>query len=93
MGLVDKIQGVQFSRMSLIPSCDYTPLPRNWVPDHERVLREYIRLQDPKLFCGLHRSIKHEALSVPQDEISEILWDCKTIGVHRLLSNPKRNET
>lgn len=93
MGLVDKIQGVQFSRMSLIPSCDYTPLPRNWVPDHERVLREYIRLQDPKLFCGLHGSIKHEALSVPQDEISEILWDCKTLGVRRLLSNPKRNET
>ncbi|XP_058196147.1 nuclear intron maturase 1, mitochondrial [Rhododendron vialii] len=89
MGLVDKIEGVQFSRMSLIPSCDYTPLPRNWVPNHERVLHEYIRLQDPKFFCALHRSIKQEALSVPQDEISEILWDCKTLGVHRLLSNPK----
>jgi hypothetical protein len=31
MGLVDVIEGVQFARMSSIPSCDYTPFPRNWV--------------------------------------------------------------
>ncbi|XP_057466300.1 nuclear intron maturase 1, mitochondrial [Actinidia eriantha] len=88
MGLVDAIEGVQFSRMSLIPSCDYTPFPRNWVPDHERVLREYIRLQDPKLFGELHKAVKREGLRVPQDEISEILWDCKTHGIRRFLSNP-----
>lgn len=85
MGLVDAIEGVQFSHMSLIPSCDYTPFPRNWVPEHERVLCEYIKLQDPKFFCDLHRSIKHEGLSLPQDEISEIVWDYKTFGVWRHL--------
>ncbi|THF98218.1 hypothetical protein TEA_029960 [Camellia sinensis var. sinensis] len=90
MGLVDTIEGVQFSRMSLIPSCDYTPFPRNWVPDHERVLHEHIRLQDPKFFCELHRSVKQEGLSMPQDEISQILWDCKTLGVQSFLSNREK---
>ncbi|XP_023633048.1 nuclear intron maturase 1, mitochondrial [Capsella rubella] len=80
MGLVDAIEGVQFSRMSLIPSCDYTPFPRNWIPNHEQLLQEYIRLQDPKFFCELHRSIKREGLTLPQDEISEVVWDFKTLG-------------
>ena len=87
MGLVDAIEGVQFSHMSLIPTCDYTPFPRNWIPDHEQVLHEYIRLQDPKFFCELHRSIKRQGLSLPQDEISEIVWDYKTLGVRRYQSS------
>ena len=81
MGLVDAIEGVQFSHMSLIPSCDYTPFPRNWVPDHERVLHEYIKLENPKFFCELHRSIKRQGLSLPQDEIAETVWHFKTLGV------------
>ncbi|XVF75924.1 hypothetical protein PTKIN_Ptkin13bG0225900 [Pterospermum kingtungense] len=87
MGLVDAIERVQFSRMSLIPSCDYTPFPRNWVPDHEQLLHEYIRLQDPKFFCNLHRAIKREGLSLPQDEISGIVWDYKTLGIWRYRDN------
>ncbi|KAF3967205.1 hypothetical protein ACB098_04G052300 [Castanea mollissima] len=87
MGLVDAIEGVQFSHMSMIPSCDYTPFPRNWIPDHEKVLLEYIRLQDPKYFCDLHRSIKQQGLSLPQDEISDIVWDYKTLGIWNRLSN------
>ncbi|CAE5958862.1 unnamed protein product [Arabidopsis arenosa] len=83
MGLVDAIEGVQFSRMSLIPSCDYTPFPRNWIPNHEQVLQEYIKLQDPKFFCELHRSIKQKGLTLPQDEISEVVWDFKTLGAWR----------
>ncbi|KAJ4958693.1 hypothetical protein NE237_025804 [Protea cynaroides] len=91
MGLVDAIDAVQFSHMSLIPSCDYTPFPRNWVPDHERVLHEYIRLQDPRFFCELHRSVKHEGLTMPQDEISNIVWDYKTRGVRGC--QPRDDET
>ncbi|KDP37963.1 hypothetical protein JCGZ_04606 [Jatropha curcas] len=90
MGLVDAIEGVQFSHMSLIPSCDYTPFPRNWIPDHERVLHEYIRLQDPKFFCELWRSIKHQSLTLPQDEISEIVWDYKTLGIRRYQSSGEK---
>ncbi|XP_009381208.2 nuclear intron maturase 1, mitochondrial [Musa acuminata AAA Group] len=81
MGLVDAIDGIQFSHMSLIPSCDYIPFPRNWVPDHELVLREYIKLQDPKFFCELHKSIKQQELSSPQDDISKVVWDYKVFGV------------
>lgn len=87
MGLADAIERVQFSHMSLIPSCDYSPFPQNWVPGHERVLHEYIRLQDPKFFCDLHKSIKHGGLCLPQDLISEIVWDFKTLGVWRYLSH------
>ncbi|CAG7864319.1 unnamed protein product [Brassica rapa] len=90
MGLVDAIDGVQFSRMSLIPSCDYTPFPRNWIPNHEQVLQEYIKLQDPKFFCELHRSIKRKGLTLPQDEISEVVWDFKTLGAWRSKCESKR---
>lgn len=86
-GLADAIERVQFSHMSLIPSCDYSPFPRNWVPGHERVLHEYIRLQDPKFFCDLHKSIKRDGLCLPQDQISEIVWNFKTVGVWRYLSH------
>ncbi|XP_027932796.1 nuclear intron maturase 1, mitochondrial isoform X2 [Vigna unguiculata] len=81
MGLVDAIEGVQFSHMSLIPSCDYTPFPRNWTPDHERLLHEYIKLENPKFFCELLRSVKQKGLNLPQDEISQMVWDYKTRGV------------
>ncbi|KAL8032258.1 hypothetical protein ABFX02_13G084300 [Erythranthe guttata] len=80
MGLVDAIEGVQFSRMSYIPSCDYTPFPRNWVPDHEKLLREYIKLQDAKFFCELNKSVKKQGLCLPQDKISKIVWDFKILG-------------
>ncbi|RAL50275.1 hypothetical protein DM860_007949 [Cuscuta australis] len=81
MGLVDTIEGVQFSRMSFIPPCDYTPFPRKWAPHHERVLKEYARLQDPKFFCELLKSVKRRSQSLPQDEVSGIVWDYKTLGV------------
>lgn len=81
MGLVDAIEGVQFSRMSFIPSCDYTPFPRNWVPDHEKLLREYIKLQDAKFFCELNKSVKRQGLCLPQDKISKIVWDYKILGL------------
>ncbi|XP_023001400.1 nuclear intron maturase 1, mitochondrial [Cucurbita maxima] len=87
MGLVDAIEGVQFSRMSMIPSCDYTPLPRNWVPHHENVLREYIKLQDQELFSELHKVVKRKGLSLPQDEISEIVWGYKTLGACHFKAN------
>ena len=93
MGLVDAIEGVQFSHMSMIPSCDYTPFPRNWIPDHEKVLLEYIRLQDPKYFCDLHRSIKRQGLSLPQDEMSDIVWTIKYSGFRTVCPMKKTIQT
>ncbi|KMS95937.1 hypothetical protein BVRB_003730 [Beta vulgaris subsp. vulgaris] len=80
LGLVDAIEGVQLSHMSLIPSCDYTPFPCVWIPEHEQILLEYIKLQDARFFSELLKSIKTQGLSVPQNEISEIVWDFKTLG-------------
>ncbi|XP_039119976.1 nuclear intron maturase 1, mitochondrial [Dioscorea cayenensis subsp. rotundata] len=82
MGLVDAIDGVRFSHMSLIPSCDYTPFPRNWIPHHEMVLQEYIKLQDPKFFYQLYKSVKQQDLNPPQEDISKTVWDYKVRGVH-----------
>ncbi|KAG9448019.1 hypothetical protein H6P81_014147 [Aristolochia fimbriata] len=92
MGLVDAIEGVQFSHMSFIPSCDYTPFPRNWIPYHERILQEYIRLQDPKFFCELLKEVKREGLCLPQDDLTKIVWDYKVQGVRggRSYMNVKR---
>ncbi|XP_024978349.1 nuclear intron maturase 1, mitochondrial [Cynara cardunculus var. scolymus] len=80
LGLADAIEGIRFSHMSMIPSCDYTPFPRNWIPDHERVLLDYIKLQDLKFFSQLQRSVKEQSLSLPQDMLGEIVWDYKTLG-------------
>lgn len=86
MGVVDAIDGVQFSHMSLIPSCDYMPFPRNWIPEHEQILNEYVKLQDPKLFCELNKSVKREKLSSPQDDIAKIVWNYKVCGIYSLKS-------
>lgn len=88
MGLVDAIDGVQFSHMSLIPPCDYTPFPRNWEPRHARLLREYIRLQDPKQFCELYRSVKRQDVSFPQEDMSKIVWYLKVCGIRGLQKLP-----
>ncbi|KAL9224339.1 hypothetical protein vseg_000383 [Gypsophila vaccaria] len=90
LGVADPIEGVQFSHMSLIPSCDYAPFPRVWIPEHEQVLLEYIKLQDPKYFCELLATIKVQGLITPQNEMSETVWDFKTLGVHRFGIDPKR---
>ncbi|MFS7948702.1 putative RNA-directed DNA polymerase [Helianthus anomalus] len=92
LGLADAIEGVRFSHMSMIPSCDYTPFPRMWVPDHERVLLDYIKLQDLKFFCELQRSVKDGSLCSPQDMLGEIVWDYKTLGARNLgFQRGKRN--
>ncbi|XP_023763288.1 nuclear intron maturase 1, mitochondrial [Lactuca sativa] len=83
LGLADAIEGIRFSHMSMIPSCDYTPFPRKWVPHHERVLLDYIKLRDLKLFCELQRSVKEQRLCLPQDMLGEIVWDYKTLGLKR----------
>jgi hypothetical protein len=93
MGVVDFIVGVQFARMSSIPSCDYTTFPRNWVPHHELVLHEYIKLQDPKFFCTLHKLIKRRKISSPQDDISRMVWHYNVHGVYdNSRSSKKLNE-
>lgn len=81
MGLVDVIEGVQFAHMSMIPSCDYTPLPRSWVPYHELVLREYVKLQDPQFFCQLYKEARRGELESPQDFVAGVVWDYKVRGV------------
>ncbi|KAE8681850.1 hypothetical protein F3Y22_tig00111303pilonHSYRG00093 [Hibiscus syriacus] len=81
------------------PAPEYSDLLRmglvDAIEDHEKLLREYITLQDPKFFCDLHRTIKREGLSLPQDEISEIVWDYKTLGIrrYRSLSTNESNAT
>ncbi|XP_078437256.1 intron maturase, type II family protein [Wolffia australiana] len=82
MGLVDAIEGVQFSRFSLIPTCDYAPFPRNWVPHHERVLDELLRLQNPKVLGELMGS-GFGGRRLPLDEMSRIVWSVKVNGQQR----------
>ncbi|XVE57509.1 hypothetical protein DITRI_Ditri04bG0096300 [Diplodiscus trichospermus] len=77
MGLVESIDGLQYTRMSLIPETDYTPFPSNWRPDHEKALIEYIRLDDPKTLEEQRSSIGEQGLISPQDYISMLVWNYK----------------
>ncbi|EXB57734.1 putative mitochondrial protein ymf11 [Morus notabilis] len=77
MGLVESIDGLHYTRMSLVPETDYTPFPSNWRPDHEKALLEYIRLEDPKTLEEQRCCIKEQGLLLPQDYISMLVWNYK----------------
>ncbi|KAK2988097.1 hypothetical protein RJ640_023846 [Escallonia rubra] len=83
MGLAESIDGLQYTRMSLVPETDYTPLPTGWRPDHEKALLEYIRLYDPKTVEEQRSCLKEQGLISPQDHISMLVWNYKrnAIGV------------
>lgn len=77
MGLVDSVDGLQYTRMSLVPDTDHKPFPRGWRPDHEKVLMEYIRLEDPKTLEEQRNCLKEHGLISPQDQISMLVWNLK----------------
>ncbi|KAL5973704.1 Nuclear intron maturase 2, mitochondrial [Asimina triloba] len=77
MGLVDSIDGLHYTRMSLVPETDYTPLPSGWRPEHEKILLEYIRLEDRETLEGQRQCLKEEGLITPQDYISMLVWNYK----------------
>ncbi|EEF33607.1 nuclear intron maturase 2, mitochondrial [Ricinus communis] len=77
MGLVESIDGLQYTRMSLVPETDYTPFPSNWRPNHEKALFEYIKLDDPKTLEEQRYCIREQGLFSPQDYISMLVWNYK----------------
>lgn len=81
MGLLDSIDGLLYTRMSLVPETDYTPFPNGWRPDHEKVLMEYIRLLDPKTMQEQQSCLREEGLITPQDYISLLVWNYKKNAV------------
>jgi hypothetical protein len=63
--------------MSHVPETDYTPFPSNWIPDHEKALLEYIRLDDPKTLEDQRFTMREQGLVSPQDYISMLVWNYK----------------
>ncbi|KAL0905041.1 hypothetical protein M5K25_027212 [Dendrobium thyrsiflorum] len=81
MGLVDSIEGLQYTRMSLVPETDYTPFPSRWKPDHENFLLEYIKLEDRKTLDEQRKCIREEGLITPQEYVSMLVWNYKKNAV------------
>ncbi|KAH9293322.1 hypothetical protein KI387_041473, partial [Taxus chinensis] len=81
MGLVDSIDGLQFTRMSLIPGTDYTPFLKDWRPDHEQILQEYLKLENPKTLQEQQVSLHDQGLIAPQDYMSIMVWNYKKHGI------------
>ncbi|XP_030444069.1 nuclear intron maturase 2, mitochondrial-like [Syzygium oleosum] len=77
MGLAESIDGLQYTRMSLVPETDYSPFPCNWRPDHEKALMEYIRLDDSKTLEEQRSCIREQGLVCPQEYISMLVWNYK----------------
>ncbi|XP_060207507.1 nuclear intron maturase 2, mitochondrial [Lycium barbarum] len=77
MGLVESIDGLMYTRMSLVPETDYTPFPMAWRPDHEKALLEYIKLSDRKTLEEQQNCLKEQGLISPQDYISMLVWNYK----------------
>ncbi|KAK7331267.1 hypothetical protein VNO77_25487 [Canavalia gladiata] len=94
MGLAESIDGLQYTRMSLVPETDYTPFPSNWRPDHEKSLLEYIKLEDPKTLEEQQSCIREQGLVSPQDYISMLVWNYKRNSIPMdQLSLIKSNES
>jgi hypothetical protein len=94
MGLAESIDGLQYTRMSLVPETDYTPFPGNWRPDHEKSLLEYIKLEDPKTLEEQQSCIREQGLVTPQDYISMLVWNYKRNSLPmEHLSLAKSNES
>uniref|UniRef100_M0ZNU6 RNA binding protein n=2 Tax=Solanum tuberosum TaxID=4113 RepID=M0ZNU6_SOLTU len=81
MGLVESIDGLMYTRMSLVPETDYTPFPVAWRPDHEKALLEYIKLSDQKTLEEQQNCLKEQGLISPQDYISMLVWNYKRNAV------------
>lgn len=77
MGLAESIDGLKFTRMSLIPETDYAPFPNNWRPDHEKALLEFITLDDPQVVREQRNCIREQGLVSPQEYISMLVWNYK----------------
>ncbi|KAL4184656.1 hypothetical protein AMTRI_Chr10g2200 [Amborella trichopoda] len=97
MGLVDSIDGLHYTRMSLVPDPDYNPFPKGWRPEHEQVLLEYIKLEDPKALEEQRKSFTELGLISPQDYISMLVWNYKrnvmfTDQVHAIESHAQERE-
>lgn len=60
-----------------MPETDYTPFPSGWRPDHEKVLLEYIKLDDARTLEEQRQNIEKEGLVTPQDYISTLVWNYK----------------
>ncbi|KAM3263831.1 hypothetical protein P3L10_000825 [Capsicum annuum] len=81
MGLVESIDGLMYTRMSLVPETDYTLFPMAWRPDHEKALLEYIKLSDRKTLEEQQNYLKEQGLVSPQDYISVLVWNYKRNAV------------
>ncbi|KAK6782993.1 hypothetical protein RDI58_020789 [Solanum bulbocastanum] len=81
MGLVESIDGLMYTRMSLVPETDYTPFPVAWRPNHEKALLEYIKLSDQKTLEEQQNCLKEQGLISPQDYISMLVWNYKRNAV------------
>ncbi|PHT64508.1 hypothetical protein T459_31662 [Capsicum annuum] len=81
MGLVESIDGLMYTRMSLVPETDYTPFPMAWRPDHEKALLEYIKLSDRKTLEEQQNYLKEQGLVSPQDYVSMLVWNYKRNAV------------
>lgn len=77
MGLAESIDGLHYTRMSLVPETDYTPFPVGWRPDHEKALLEYMRLDDSTTLEEQRSCLKEHGLVSPQDYISMLVWNYK----------------
>ncbi|GFZ00880.1 intron maturase, type II family protein [Actinidia rufa] len=77
MGLAESIDGLMYTRMSLVPETDYAPFPTGWRPEHEKALLEYIRLDDQKTLEKHRSCLREEGLVSPQDYISMLVWNYK----------------
>ncbi|KAI5067449.1 hypothetical protein GOP47_0017977 [Adiantum capillus-veneris] len=69
-----EIPGIEFHKVSQTPDVDLTPLPRNWMPEHEVLLHELAFMLQPDCELSLTKQLEESVTITPQCCMSKILW-------------------
>lgn len=69
-----EIPGIEYHKISQSPDVDLTPLPRNWMPEHEVLLKELAFMLQPGCEENLTKQIEESPTITPQENMSQILW-------------------
>lgn len=69
-----EIPGIEYGKISKAPDVDLAPLPRNWMPEHEIILRELAYMLRPECQEEHIEQLRKTPTFSPQENMSHILW-------------------
>ncbi|XP_024524785.1 nuclear intron maturase 2, mitochondrial-like [Selaginella moellendorffii] len=74
-GMKTGIEPIEFRFLDRIPEAVFSPLPRNWMPVHERLLREFASLKEPQTMEAELEAMRDKEPAAVRERLSSIVWE------------------